>query len=209
MQSKEITFTSSGLLLEGCLELPDNRIPRPAVVLCHPHPLYGGNMENNVIVAISQALVQKKIMVLRFNFRGTGQSQGRFDQGSGEQDDACAALSFLSEHPEVDSARLGISGYSFGGMIALSAGESQELVKAIAVVSPVVKPGMLRDCKKPKLILCGDNDRVVSTTKILKETAEMAEPKTVDIIPGVDHFWVGREGKAAEKIASFFCQYLI
>lgn len=117
MRTLRVTLQAGGLLLEGCLELPQGTGPVPGVVLCHPHPLYGGDMENNVIVAVGRALVRSGLAALRFNFRGVGRSQGEFAGGVGEQEDARAALSFLATRPEIDPARLGIAGYSFGGWL--------------------------------------------------------------------------------------------
>ncbi|MEW5898156.1 MAG: alpha/beta fold hydrolase [Bacillota bacterium] len=213
----EITVKGTGLLLEACLDLPDTpntsgtpaRRPCPGVVLCHPHPLYGGDMENNVVRAVARALNAKGIAALRFNFRGVGKSRGSFAGGSGEQDDAEAAILALAGRAEIDPGRIGIAGYSFGGMVALATGERSGPVKAIAAVSPVIPPGVLRDCPKPKFIVCGAEDELIPSAEVLRETAGLAEPKTILVIPGADHFWWGCEEKAAVPIADFFTKFLL
>lgn len=195
---------TAGLFLEGCLDLPEGEGPFPGVVLCHPHPLYGGDMENNVILAASRALTKRGIAALRFNFRGVGKSQGTYSGGPGEQEDARAALAWLTGRKETDPARTGIMGYSFGGMIALLAGEASPAARALAAVSPVLTAGMLTACEKPKMIICGGADSLLPAPQTIREAEAMAGPKTVLVIPGVDHFWRGRENEAAVPAAEFF-----
>jgi len=201
-------LNNGGLLLEACLDLPDLPGACPGVVLCHPHPLYGGNMDNNVILAVSRALTRKGIAGLRFNFRGVGRSQGSFGGGVPEQEDAEAALAYLVEREEIDPARVGIMGYSFGGMVALPVGGRNNAVKAIAGVSPVIPAGVLKDSKKPKLIVCGSEDDVVPSSLVLQGAAGMASPKRVEVVPGVNHFWWGDEETVSDMVADFFLETL-
>lgn len=170
VKSIEVLIPSSGLTLEGRLELPDLSPPFPGVLFCHPHPPQGGNMDNNVVVAVGRALVKKGIAVLRFNFRGVGMSEGSYDQGIGEQADARAALKLLLEREEIDSRRVGIGGYSFGGMIAFSVGVGEDTVKALAGISPVMQQDVLKGCLKPKIIVYGTDDHVVPAERIKVET---------------------------------------
>lgn len=204
----EVVLSNASPVLEGCLDLPDAPGTFPGVVLCHPHPLYGGNMKNNVIVAVSRALVKEGIACLRFNFRGVGRSQGSFADGIGEQDDALAALSFISARKEIDASRVGIAGYSFGGMVALSIGDRSDIVRAIAVVSPVIPAGALRECTKPKLIICGTEDDMTPLQEVLDGVARMSEPKVMEVVEGADHFWWGYEEKVAGFVAGFFKERL-
>lgn len=209
MQELKIDFpnVATDLILEGCLALPDKKASLsgyPGVLLCHPHPLYGGNMDNNVILAVSRALTDRGMAALRFNFRGVGRSQGSFAEGIGELDDARAAFSFLSGREEIDPACTGIMGYSFGGMVAFSLGVQSSLVKAMAGISPVVPSGLLRECSKPTLIICGTEDDVVPPAAIMQEVKSMAAPGKVEAVTGADHFWWGYEKKIAEKVADFF-----
>ncbi|OPY57928.1 MAG: Alpha/beta hydrolase family protein [Pelotomaculum sp. PtaU1.Bin035] len=208
MRRVETIINNDTISLEACLDLPDLKGCYPGVVLCHPHPLYGGNMNNNVILAVSRALTREGAASLRFNFRGVGRSQGSFGGGVLEQDDARAALSYLVKHEEINPARVGIMGYSFGGVVALPVGGGSSAVKAIAGVSPVITTGVLKDCVKPKLIICGAEDNIVPSSLVLRGTADMAEPKIVEVIPGVDHFWWGCEKEAADMVADFFVRIL-
>ena len=115
-------------------------------------------MNNNVVAGAGYALVQKGFAVLRFNFRGVGRSEGAFDEGSGEQDDARACLKFFLEREDIDPGRIGLAGYSFGGMIALSVGVQEDAVKVVAGISPVMPKDILRGCSKPKIIISGTYD---------------------------------------------------
>jgi alpha/beta superfamily hydrolase len=164
-------------------------------------------MDNNMILAVSRALAERGLAALRFNFRGVGMSRGAFDGGIGEGDDAQAALSFLSEYSGVDPARLGIMGYSFGGMVALSSGMHNNQVKAVAAVSPVISAGLLAEVPKPVFIVYGTEDEVVLPSTIIKETS-LLEPGNIQAVEGADHFWWGREAKAAEMLSDFFVKSL-
>lgn len=211
MKKMKTTFDSNGLLLEACLDMPENVAePCAGVVLCHPNPRYGGDMHNSIIMAVSWALNTRGIACLRYNSRGVGRSQGFFGGGGPEQEDALAAVSFLAEQKVVDAGRVGIMGYSFGGEIALPTGGKSDYVRAIAGVSPVIRPdaGVLTDCLKPKLIICGEADDMISAAQIIQETAKMSEPKTIKTFPGVDHFWWGYEEEVAELVAEFFAEAL-
>src|SRR5438093_5275897 len=124
MDSRAVSIESKGPKLEALLHFPEQMLA-PGVVVCHPHPMYGGDMHNNVVDAVCETAVTEGIAALRFNFRGIGASEGRYDNGVGEQDDVRAALAYLRELPEVDSARVALAGYSFGAAVALQAADHQ------------------------------------------------------------------------------------
>ena len=119
--------SADGIVLEGQLDLPDEGAATPSagVVICHPHPQYGGEMTNNVVMAVSSSIVAYGMAALRFNFRGVGRSGGAYDNGVGEQDDALAALEALATgvvgDDLPDEMRVGLAGYSFGGGVARGA----------------------------------------------------------------------------------------
>jgi alpha/beta superfamily hydrolase len=111
MAEEKIFFESAGLKVEGLLDrLHSDR----GVVITHPHPLYGGDMFNNVVEAIVQAYQEKGHSTLRFNFRGVGQSEGAYDNGIGEQENVRAALEYLSL---LGTMSIDLAGYSFGAWI--------------------------------------------------------------------------------------------
>jgi alpha/beta superfamily hydrolase len=207
MKPDHITFPCGGLKLEGLYHGIGANDPVPAVVVCHPHPLHGGSMHNNVTYAIADALVKSGISALLFNFRGVGGSQGSYGGGIAEQEDVSAALDWLVSAKGVDAGRLGLAGYSFGAGVAFPVGCSDERVRAVALVSPYFETpplSLLKSCLKPKLIMGGSEDDMVPAQDVETYGREAAEPKKCEIIRGPDHFWGGYERAMAEKVAGFF-----
>ncbi len=130
MEETQVSFRSGDLTLEGLLANPGGNAP--AAVVCHPHPLYGGSMSNNVVDAILAAMWQAGYATLRFNFRGVGASEGEHDGGPGEVDDAVAAMAFILAQPGVRKEGAVMAGYSFGAMVAVSAGyERAEIARIV------------------------------------------------------------------------------
>ena len=207
LRQSAVSFLCGKLILEGLYYFPDSDGVFPAVALCHPHPLYGGSMDNNVIMAVSSALVERSIIAFMFNFRGVGRSQGSYGDGIAEQEDVAAALSWLISQPAVDSNRVGLLGYSFGAAVALPVACADERVKALALIS--LPPGssqmsQLKGCTKPKLIVCGTDDFVVPLDQAKLMDREAAEPKQLEIVSGADHFWREYETVLGEKVTVFF-----
>jgi len=175
--------------------------------VCHPHPLYGGNMHNNVVLAICHALAEASIAAFRFNFRGVDRSEGEFAEGIGEQEDVISALAFLSSVNKVNPSKIGLAGYSFGTQVALPVALHNEQVKAMALVSPFLPASdweQLEGYVKPKLFLCGNKDYFVSSQEVQRLAGGLPEPSQYEVIPGADHFWWGYEGEVAEKVSAFF-----
>jgi len=209
MIESRVSFPHEDLTLEGVVALPEGTGPFPAVVVCHPHPLYGGNMDNNVVVPVCEALVEAAVASLRFNFRGVGASQGRFAQGIGEQEDVKAALTFLSSAEHIDPGSIGLCGYSFGASVVMPVAGGDPRVQAMALVSPLITLyTSLKWFTKPKLLICGSNDEVVTLAELQRFVDELPEPKDSEIIFGADHSWFGSEHKLAPKVASFFAAAL-
>jgi len=207
LRQSRVSFPCGKLTLEGLCYFPDRDGVFPAVVLCHPHPLYGGSMDNNVILSVSSALAEKSIIAFMFNFRGVGGSQGSFGGGIAEQEDAAAAISWIISQPEVDSERVGLAGYSFGAAVALPVACTDERVKAVALISmPAASSqvSQLKGCAKPKLLICGTNDLVVPLEQAQLMSKEAAQPKQFELISGADHLWWGYESVLSDKVAAFF-----
>lgn len=203
LKSERVFIPCGEISLEGILHLPDSESPYPAVVVCHPHPLYGGDMDNNVVVMICQTLVTQSIAALRFNFRGVGRSSGKFGGGLEEQDDVKAALDYLNTRREIDTGRLGLVGYSFGGAVAFPVAQEDARIGKLVLVSPALNEGgweELRSYSRPKLVFLGDADAVVSYARVKKYcTAD----KQFQVIAGADHFWWGFEGEIGKRIGDF------
>lgn len=204
LTSRALRFASGELSLEGVLHLPAET-PAPGIVVCHPHPQHGGDMENNVVVAACDWLADGGYAALRFNFRGAGASTGAFDQGTGEQGDVRAALAYLSVQAEVDGARMAVAGYSFGAMVAAEVA-SRDL-RALALISPPLAVADLRvgwGC--PALVLGGDRDDVAPADR-LKVLADQSNTE-VEIVAGGDHSWWGFEDDLGDALVRFFDKHL-
>ena len=192
MKKTRVSFPSGELVLEGISAIPEGAGPFPAVIVCHPHPLYGGNMDNNVVSSLSETLTQASLASFKFNFRGVGESQGEFGQGVGEREDVEAAISFISTVKEVDSKRIGLAGYSAGAGFALPVGFSDARIRALAAVSPPLLMfdfNFLKSCPKPKLLISGSRDNFVPADQFLEFCQNLPEPKEYESIEGADHFW--------------------
>lgn len=205
MIENRVKFPCGDLILEGLSTVPESKGPYPGVVVCHPHSLYGGEMNNNVVVPICQALAQASIASLRFNFRGVGASQGKFADGVGEREDVAAAISYLSKLEAVDKERIGLCGYSFGGSVSLEVAPADERVKALALISPAISTYVpLKQYTKPKLIVCGGADQFVSIISLQRLAEELPPPNDFELVSGADHFWGGFEEKVAARVTAFF-----
>jgi hypothetical protein len=206
--SRPIAFTSEGLTLEGVLHQPV-AVPFPAAAVCHPHPLYGGDMNNYVVVAVCQALAEAGIASLRFNYRGVGGSEGKYGDGLGERADAAAALAYLRQLAKVDQDRVGIIGYSFGAAVALAAAD--ERVVAVAAISTPSFGQSLPDVAIhcPTLLISGEQDEIAPAASLSALAAMIGPHCQVAVVGGADHFWWGHEKELARVVAQFFRQCLI
>ncbi len=209
MTENRVTFSCGNLSLEGISSVPEEEMPFAAVVVCHPHPLFGGMMDNNIVVAVCQALSQVSIASLRFNFRSVGGSQGAHDNGIGERDDVAAAISFVSSMERVDQSRIGLCGYSFGAGVALELAARDERVKALALISPILSyDSPIERYVKPKLLLWGSEDLALPAVDLKSFTEELPEPKQYKVISGADHLWWGYEDRMGSRVAAFFADTL-
>ncbi|MEM4700477.1 MAG: alpha/beta hydrolase [Candidatus Nezhaarchaeales archaeon] len=205
-----VSFKSGGLTLEGVLHVPSGVRRAPAVVVCHPHPLYGGSMHNPVVVEVCRSLEVSGLAALRFNFRGVGASEGSYGGGVGEVEDVRAALDFLSSVESPEPSGLGLAGYSFGAHVAAHAAAQDPRVGALALISPPLAMydfGLLRGFDRPKLAVWGDLDELVGATP--EEVANVVgEPRRLVLVKGADHFWAGREGEVGSIVAAFLKEAL-
>ena len=197
-----VRFACGALTLEGRAVLPPGA-PRAAII-CHPHPQYGGDMDNSVVTAATQALAERGFATLRFNFRGVGESEGSYAGGRGEIDDARAAVAWLRER--TPQAPLCLGGYSFGSIVALLAGhDSAEVERLFAIALPVsmFDAAPIVDSRKAKLFVAGDRDPYCSWTVLEPLVARLAGENQLVRLAGADHFLFGHEGEVAEAVTRF------
>ena len=168
-----------------------------ATVVMHPHPQYGGDMDNHVVLSACEELAASGASTLRFNFRGTGRSKGAYDDGRGEVADASAALVLMRElHPE---KRTMLVGYSFGAMVAAGVAARQDL-EALVLVSPPLSMTIEIPVGLRTLIVTGERDTVSPA-----ESARMlaSDRIRVVIVPGADHGWWPGIDTLRSEIGSF------
>src|SRR5580693_4231507 len=167
----------------------------PIVVVLHPHPLYGGTMNNKIAYNLYQAFVRSGFSALRFNFRGVGKSQGKFDDGIGELADAATALDWLQQQ-NMDASTCWIAGFSFGAWIAMQLLMRRPEIDGFISVSPPANLydfAFLSPCPAAGLITMGSKDEIVVEETVSKLATKLAGQKGANIeykvIPGADHYY--------------------
>jgi alpha/beta superfamily hydrolase len=189
------------LSLEARLALPAS--PTAGVVICHPHPLYGGDMENPVVVRVQEVCAGLGLATLRFNFRGVGASGGVHGGGVGEQEDAAAALDTLAK--AIGGGALAIAGYSFGARIAALVGGRDGRIGGVALIAPPLAMydfGFLEDTRVPTLVVAGTRDQYCPPDDFARFTA--GRPwVTATAIEGADHFFFGKLFPLGEAVAEW------
>jgi alpha/beta superfamily hydrolase len=204
LKEERVSFNSGDLKLEGLLARPQGAAPVAGAVVCHPHPMYGGSMDNNVVDAILKAMWQAGYATLRFNFRGVGASEGEYDGGEGEVLDARAAIKFIASQPGVIADQVILAGYSFGAAVAMRAGLADPAVsRIVAVALPVgmMASGVEGESKKPVLLVSGDSDSYSPAAKVRAAASDLGPLARAEIIAGADHFFGGYEDDVTAAIA--------
>ena len=201
MKEASVSFPSGPLKLEGLMAVPSTNGSARAAVVCHPHPLYGGSMHNNVVEAILEALRKLDFATLRFNFRGVGASEGEHSGGVGEIDDAKSALRFLLSQPGIQSEAAVMAGYSFGAATAMRAGVALPEVATIAGIALPVGMGdfsATASSGKKIVLVAGDHDSYCPK-RAITELAESCGAR-LKIVDGADHFFGGYEDAVTTAI---------
>lgn len=181
--------------LEAVLTAPAGS-PRAAAVVCHPHPEYGGDMDNPVVTAIADVLAADGVATLRFNFGGVGRSEGAYGGGPAEVQDVHAAVGALAgELPDVP---LSIVGYSFGSWVGAQAAAEGAPVRSVVAVAPPVAffDWSFATAVGSLFVVVGDRDQFCPLSRL----ALRAERT---ILPGADHFFAGRYGEVAAAVRDF------
>jgi alpha/beta superfamily hydrolase len=192
--------------LEALLEEPEDGVgssgsPRFCAVVCHPHPLYGGTMHNKVVYRIARGLRRAGIVVLRFNFRGVGASEGEHANSIGEVDDARAALDWLRQrYPGLDYA---LAGFSFGSRVIMRLGCGLDGASfLLAAGFPTEPDGVehLASCRVPKIFIQSTHDQYGPRASLEAAYAAFAEPKQLFWVEAQDHFFRGGLDELEERV---------
>jgi alpha/beta superfamily hydrolase len=189
--------------LEALLNTGREDAPYTAMI-CHPHPAGGGTMHNKVVYHTMKAFASFGLPVLRFNFRGVGLSEGVFDHGEGEQNDARAALSWLEHNFKKPIL---FAGFSFGSYVGLRACCGDVRVKGLIGLGLPVHAegrdytyGFLPKCIEPKLFISGDHDQYGPREAMERVLTMAPEPKRTVWVEGADHFFQGTKDSPGPKL---------
>lgn len=176
--------------LEALLEEPEEGPPSQAALVCHPHPKGGGTMHNKVVYRLARGLRRTGSVVLRFNYRGVNLSEGEYDGGHGEAEDARVALHELRRR--YSDLPLTVAGFSFGSRIALRlASQENNLNRVIAVGFPTTIPdrSYVYDVLIPKYFIHSTQDEFGPRDEFQQFYNSLSEPKHLDWVPASDHFF--------------------
>jgi hypothetical protein len=178
--------------LEGIIK---ENSKKAGVVICHPHPLYGGDMNNNVVNAIEEGFADQGFTTLRFNFRGVGVSEGSYGEGQGEVEDLIGAVEFLKSQIDKDAAIM-LAGYSFGAWICSMAASRLEKLDGLFLVSypfAFYESNTLRNYEEKIFLVGGEADDIGPVAQLIDVYKVMPTiHKSLKIIP-TDHFYHGKE----------------
>ncbi|MCC6763680.1 MAG: alpha/beta fold hydrolase [Deltaproteobacteria bacterium] len=197
---ESVRITVGDVTLDGRLAVPSDAAG--GVVVCHPHPQFGGSMENDLVRALTRALGAAGFATLRFDFRGVGSSGGAYDDGRGEVDDVRAAAVLL--RGRLDGGRVSLAGYSFGSVMALRAGaaEPDGTSAVVAVAPPVRMIGLdfLAGCAVPLAFVTGDRDQFCPLAALESARERFAPASTLALVPGADHFFGAQLDALAARV---------
>jgi hypothetical protein len=200
MVEEPVLFKSTDINMEGLLhDMQGDK----GVVITHPHPLYGGNMYNNVVESLVRIYQLAGYTTLRFNFRSVGSSEGEYDNGIGEQEDVKAALHYLTQRGK---KALDLAGYSFGSWVNALAISEVDTVDRMVMISP---PVAFMDFKSVgltpqiQLVVAGSRDQI-APPKLIGNMLPTWNPRAhFEIIDGADHFYLGYTGKLESLLTAY------
>ncbi|MGI9260411.1 MAG: alpha/beta hydrolase [Woeseiaceae bacterium] len=189
--------------LELLLESPQDLPPVGCAVVCHPHPVHGGTMQNKVAHTLARSFVGAGFAALRFNFRGVGKSAGTFDEGQGEVDDVLRAIEWMRDQaPELP---LWLAGFSFGAAMAIRAAVTAQPDGLVSIAPAVSRFAVDFDSQPtcPWLIVQGDEDELVDIDETIAWVNGLEPGPELDVLPGTEHFFHGKLVQLREIVESF------
>lgn len=198
--SDTVTIPGPDITLEGRFLAG---VAGPGVVITHPHPRFGGSMNNNVVYAAERAFHSRGWATLCFNFRGVGRSTGSYGGGEAETADVAAALDFLRDRAAGPHY---LAGYSFGAFVAGRALLKRLAAAGAVLISPPVafmEMSWLPEVPQLKLIVAGDRDEIAPLLDLQTMLAAVEPPVPIVVIKGADHFYGGREDQLFQVLREF------
>jgi len=193
--------------LECLIDRPKTT-PRAAVVFAHPLPIEGGTMHTKVVYQSAKALSDIGCVVLRFNFRGVGRSAGAWDEGRGEMDDFRTAVDYMAAaHPGLD---LWAAGFSFGSYIAMTSACDDDRICAMIGIAPPVDRyefGSVKLSPKPKFVIHGEMDELISLKLVRQFYAQLKDPKEIVEIDSANHLFDGQAGEVGDALRDLLADF--
>jgi uncharacterized protein len=195
--------------LQALIETPRDAEGTPAppvrafAVVCHPHPLYGGTMDNKVVYTVARVFQQCAAPAIRFNYRGVGSSAGTYDEGRGESADTLAVIEYAAQRwPQ---AALWLGGFSFGGAVAVRAAGKSQPQRLVLVAPAVTRIDVTGEPPPacPWLVVQGEADDLVPSAEVLRWARSLQPPPAVTLLPDTGHFFHGRIGELRAAILAF------
>ena len=210
----DVIFNGPEGRLEGRYQ--HSQVPNaPIAVMLHPHPQYGGTMNNKVVYALYHAFARHGFSVLRFNFRGVGRSQGSYDRGEGELSDAASALDWLQSFNQ-SSGACWIAGFSFGAWIGMQLLMRRPEISGFVSIAPPANAfdfSFLAPCPSSGLLLHGDKDEIVPAPAVAKLVEKLRGQRNLDIdyrtIAGADHFFHDRLDELDKVLDDYISKIVI
>jgi len=205
-----VSYEVDGDQVNGIIVQPTlGEAPYSGVVVCHPHPLFGGDMNSPVVVAICSALSNRGIASLRFNFRQSVEGE-KLNETSAR--DLEMGLQLFDDWEMVNSVRLGLVGYSFGAAAIARASTNLTSARALAFVSPpvaAIKQFSLSDDTRPCYFVVGGRDRMVDPEGLSEVVSSMKSQTTFETLDGADHMLGGYEREIGERVGDFMARILL
>jgi len=208
-RAERITLGGPAGGLEALVEVPtldpasDSAATARFGVVCHPHPLYGGALDNKVVYTLARAFVELGVPAIRFNFRGVGHSAGSYDDGRGETEDVLAVIAYGRERwPD---AALWLAGFSFGGAVAVRAAAQARPERLVTVAPGITRVPMegIDSPACPWLIVQGDADDVIDPAAVRDWAARQSTAPAMRVLPGTGHFFHGRLPELRQAVLNF------
>ena len=208
-RAERVTLAGPAGAIEALVEVPAGEAAAASAapgrfgVVCHPHPLYGGTLDNKVVYTLARAFVELGVPTIRFNFRGVGGSAGSYDEGRGETADALAVIAYGRER--WPAAALWLGGFSFGGAVAVRAAAPAQPERLVTVAPGITRVAMagVDSPACPWLIVQGDADDVIEPAAVLDWAKRQSIAPAVRLLPGAGHFFHGRLHELRAAVLDF------
>jgi hypothetical protein len=203
IEASPVTIAGPVGKLEAVVEAPALLLTDAMAVVCHPHPVYHGTMNNKVVHTLARAVNLLGRPAIRFNFRGVGASDGEYGGGDGESEDALAVIRWARE--TWPAAELWLAGFSFGAFVALRA-SSRADPACMVTVAPPIRRFAVADQPRPAcpwLVVQGSRDELVDSGEVAAWAAGLRPAPRVELMDDTDHFFHGRLTQLRETVKSF------